>query len=69
MDDDCLAARMISSGVPLNEPHLHACLSRLAKIERSKLRGGKLPLSDSFYLMGTADPTGVLENNEVCVIL
>ncbi|XP_016454733.2 putative RNA-dependent RNA polymerase 3 isoform X2 [Nicotiana tabacum] len=69
MDDDCLAARMISSGVPLNEPHLHARLSRLAKIERSKLRGGKLPLSDSFYLMGTADPTGVLENNEVCVIL
>nr|XP_016511902.1 PREDICTED: probable RNA-dependent RNA polymerase 3 isoform X2 [Nicotiana tabacum] len=69
MDDDCLAARLISSGVPLNEPHLHARLSRLAKIERSKLRGGKLPLSDSFYLMGTADPTGVLENNEVCVIL
>ncbi|KAJ8535569.1 hypothetical protein K7X08_023289 [Anisodus acutangulus] len=50
-DDDCLAARMISSGIPLNEPHLHARLSRLAKIERSKLRGGKLPVSDSFYLM------------------
>ncbi|MCE0480698.1 hypothetical protein HAX54_037749 [Datura stramonium] len=69
MDYDCLAARMISSGIPLNEPHLHARLSRLAKIERTKLRGGKLPLSDSFYLMGTADPTGILENNEVCVIL
>ncbi|XP_055820155.1 probable RNA-dependent RNA polymerase 3 isoform X3 [Solanum dulcamara] len=69
MDDDCLTARMISSGIPLNEPHLHARLSRLAKIERTKLRGGKLPISDSFYLMGTADPTGVLESNEVCVIL
>ncbi|KAK6786488.1 hypothetical protein RDI58_015013 [Solanum bulbocastanum] len=69
MDDDCLTARMISSGIPLNKPHLHARLSRLAKIERTKLRGGKLPISDSFYLMGTADPTGVLESNEVCVIL
>ncbi|XP_049354698.1 probable RNA-dependent RNA polymerase 3 [Solanum verrucosum] len=69
MDDDCLTARMISSGIPLNEPHLRARLSRLAKIERTKLRGGKLPISDSFYLMGTADPTGVLESNEVCVIL
>lgn len=69
MDDDCLAARMISSGIPLNEPHLHARLSRLARLERTKLREGKLPLSDSFYLMGTADPTGVLESNEVCVIL
>ncbi|KAM3336976.1 putative RNA-dependent RNA polymerase 5 [Capsicum galapagoense] len=69
MDDDCLAARMISSGIPLNEPHLHARLSRLAKLERTKLRGGKLPLCDSFYLMGTADPTGVLESNEVSVIL
>ncbi|XP_060180077.1 probable RNA-dependent RNA polymerase 3 isoform X2 [Lycium barbarum] len=69
MDDDCLSARMISSGIPPNEPHLHARLSRLAKIERTKLRGGKLPISDSFYLMGTADPTGVLESNEVSVIL
>ncbi|KAG5600031.1 hypothetical protein H5410_031401 [Solanum commersonii] len=69
MDDDCLTARMISSGIPLNEPHLRVRLSRLAKIERTKLRGGKLPISDSFYLMGTADPTGVLESNEVCVIL
>ncbi|KAM3269959.1 putative RNA-dependent RNA polymerase 5 [Capsicum chacoense] len=69
MDDDCLAARMISSGIPLNEPHLRARLSRLAKLERTKLRGGKLPLCDSFYLMGTADPTGVLESNEVSVIL
>ncbi|KAH0658125.1 hypothetical protein KY289_026873 [Solanum tuberosum] len=58
MDDDCLTARMISSGIPLNEPHLRARLSRLAKIERTKLRGGKLPISDSFYLMGTADATG-----------
>ncbi|KAH6827518.1 hypothetical protein C2S53_007863 [Perilla frutescens var. hirtella] len=63
------AQRMICSGVPLNEPYLQHCLYNVEKGEKTKLKEGKLPVSESFYLMGTADPTGVLNNDEVCVIL
>ncbi|KAL2238146.1 UNVERIFIED_CONTAM: putative RNA-dependent RNA polymerase 5 [Sesamum indicum] len=61
--------RMISSGIPLSEPYLQHCLSSLESGEKIKLKQGKIPVSESFYLMGTADPTGVLKNHEVCVIL
>ncbi|CAH9098612.1 unnamed protein product [Cuscuta europaea] len=60
---------MILSGVPLSEPHLQCCLSMVTKEEKSGLRGGKLPISDSFYLIGTADPTETLNRDEVCIIL
>lgn len=70
-DRDCgvVAQRMICSGVPLDEPYLQYCLSSLESGERKKLKAGKIPVSESCYLMGTADPTGVLNNDEVCVIL
>ncbi|KZV15097.1 putative RNA-dependent RNA polymerase 3 [Dorcoceras hygrometricum] len=64
-----LAQRMISSGIPLNEPYLQHCLWKMEKDEKSKLKAGKLPISETFYLMGTADPTGILNYDEVCVIL
>lgn len=69
MDDDFTVARMILSGTPLNEPYIQYRLSVLAKEERKGLKGGKLPISESFYLMGTADPTEELNSDEVCVIL
>ncbi|KAM7509580.1 hypothetical protein LguiA_020033 [Lonicera macranthoides] len=69
IDDDFTTTRMILSGVPLNEPSLQHRLSRLANEERKGLKGGKLPITESFYLMGTADPTGVLNQDQVCVIL
>lgn len=69
VDDDSTALRMISAGVPLTEPHLQDRLSKLVNLERTKLKQGKLPISESFYLIGTADPTGILDSNEVCVIL
>ncbi|KAE9464482.1 hypothetical protein C3L33_03608, partial [Rhododendron williamsianum] len=68
-DDDFTVARMILSGVPLNEPYLQYRLSDLAKDERNALKGGKLPITESFYLIGTTDPTGLLESHQVCVIL
>ncbi|KAK1397076.1 RNA-dependent RNA polymerase [Heracleum sosnowskyi] len=37
--------------------------------ERKGLQEGRLPISDSYFLMGTADPTGLLNSDEVCVIL
>ncbi|KAK2982308.1 hypothetical protein RJ640_027405, partial [Escallonia rubra] len=69
IDDDFTTTRMILAGIPLDEPGLRYRLSRLAKEERKGLKGGKLPISESFYLMGTTDPTGVLNSDEVCVIL
>ncbi|KAK6151840.1 hypothetical protein DH2020_014475 [Rehmannia glutinosa] len=69
LDFGFVAQRMISSGVPLNEPYLQLCLSNLESGEKTKLKQGKIPVSESFYLMGTADPTGVLNTDEVCVIL
>ncbi|XP_059638213.1 probable RNA-dependent RNA polymerase 5 isoform X2 [Cornus florida] len=69
IDDDYTTSKMILSGIPLNEPCLNYRLSILAKNERKALKGGKLPVSESFYLMGTVDPTGVLKRDEVCVIL
>ncbi|KAG8367348.1 hypothetical protein BUALT_Bualt16G0062800 [Buddleja alternifolia] len=69
LDFGFLAQRMLSSGVPLNEPYLQLCLSNLEGGERTKLKEGKIPIAESFYLMGTADPTGVLNSDEVCVIL
>ncbi|KAA8523162.1 hypothetical protein F0562_009585 [Nyssa sinensis] len=69
IDDDFMATRMILSGIPLNEPCLQHRLSGLATKERKGLKGGKLPISESFYLMGTVDPTGVLKHDQVSVIL
>ncbi|KAM3216044.1 putative RNA-dependent RNA polymerase 5 [Capsicum annuum] len=68
-DDASIATSMIMAGVPLTEPFLWSCLSSLAKEERNGLKAGKLPISDTFYLMGTADPTDTLNPDEVCVVL
>ncbi|GKD90639.1 probable RNA-dependent RNA polymerase 5, partial [Tanacetum coccineum] len=69
MDDNATSVAMIGSGIPLDEPYLQHRMSILTNEERKGLRGGKIPVDDSFYLIGTADPTGTLESDEVCVIL
>ncbi|GMH16524.1 hypothetical protein Nepgr_018365 [Nepenthes gracilis] len=69
IDDDFTVGRMILSGIPLDEPFLQYRLSFFAKEERKGLKLGKLPIADSFYLMGTADPTGTLNSDEVCIFL
>ncbi|KAL8189027.1 hypothetical protein R6Q57_029288 [Mikania cordata] len=69
MDDSATSIAMIGSGIPLDEPYLQYRLSILANEERKGLRGGKLPVNESFYLIGTADPTGTLNSDEVCIIL
>ncbi|KAK7245449.1 hypothetical protein RIF29_40295 [Crotalaria pallida] len=66
--DEYNVARMILSGIPLDEPFLQYHLSKLVKEEKKRFRGGKLYISDSFYLMGTVDPTGCLKKNQVCII-
>ncbi|XP_072964197.1 probable RNA-dependent RNA polymerase 3 isoform X2 [Typha angustifolia] len=67
--DDSLAARMILCGIPLNEPYLKSRLSVMMQEEKKGLMGGKVPVSECYYLMGTTDPTGTLKPNEVCIIL
>ncbi|XP_019052370.1 PREDICTED: probable RNA-dependent RNA polymerase 3 isoform X1 [Nelumbo nucifera] len=67
--DDFLVSRMILCGIPLEEPYLQTRLSVLMREERKGLKAGKIPMSECYYLMGTADPTGMLGMNEICVIL
>ncbi|XP_062090882.1 probable RNA-dependent RNA polymerase 5 isoform X2 [Humulus lupulus] len=69
MDSDFTIARMILSGIPLEEPYLQYRLSVLMKEEKKSLKGGKLYIPECYYLMGTADPTGKLESDEVCIVL
>ncbi|OMO58283.1 RNA-dependent RNA polymerase, eukaryotic-type [Corchorus olitorius] len=67
--DDLAAAKMILSGIPLNESFLQFRMSVLFNEEKKSLRVGRLPIPDSFYLMGTVDPTGLLKRDEVSIIL
>nr|XP_018461405.1 PREDICTED: probable RNA-dependent RNA polymerase 5 isoform X1 [Raphanus sativus] len=67
--DDYKAYEMIMSRIPLDEPHLKDHLSILLKTEKNDLKAGKLLVTESYYLMGTVDPTGKLKQNEVCVII
>lgn len=70
IDDDFLGATMIRLGIPLEESYLQYRLSSLLKLEENnKLSKGRIYIPDSYVLMGTADPTGILERDEVCVIL
>lgn len=69
MDDDFTLAKMLLSGIPLEEPYLKHRLSILLKEEKKGLRTGRIYVPDSYYLTGTADPTGKLESDEVCVVL
>ncbi|XP_021723710.1 probable RNA-dependent RNA polymerase 3 [Chenopodium quinoa] len=68
MDDEFTIARMILSGIPLHEPYIQTRLSFLTNHQNKSLKEGKLPISESFYLMGTADPTDTLRSGEVCII-
>ncbi|KAL6221871.1 hypothetical protein ACLB2K_005263 [Fragaria x ananassa] len=69
IDDNFLGRLMISFGIPLEESYLRYRLSVLMKEENNSLRKGRLYIPDSYNLMGTADPTGTLKEDEVCVIL
>ncbi|XP_054786888.1 probable RNA-dependent RNA polymerase 3 isoform X2 [Prosopis cineraria] len=69
MDDDFNSMKMILSGIPLDEAYLQYRLSVLAKEEINGLKKGRLYIPECYYLMGTADPTGCLKKDQVCIIL
>lgn len=60
---------MVASGIPLDEPYLQHRLAEIAKEEMKCLKVGRLLVDDSYYVMGTADPTQTLNSGEVCIIL
>jgi RNA-dependent RNA polymerase len=66
--DEYNAVAMILCGIPLDEPFPQYYLTILVKVEKNKLRKGKLYLEDSFYMMGTVDPTRSLKLNQVCIV-
>ncbi|KAM7260355.1 hypothetical protein ACFE04_016096 [Oxalis oulophora] len=67
--DDHLAVHMVARGIPLDEPCLSNYLSIFNNNEKKNLRQGKIPIPECFYLMGTVDPTGKLNHDQVCIIL
>ena len=67
--DDFLPARMILCGISLDDPYLQSQLLVMMREELKSLKAGRIPVSDSYNLMGTADPTGTLGPDEVCIIL
>ncbi|XP_040361644.1 probable RNA-dependent RNA polymerase 5 [Rosa chinensis] len=69
IDDNSNVAKMISCGIPLEEPYMQYRLSALMNMEKINLKKGKICIPESYYLMGTADPTGKLEKDQVCIIL
>lgn len=69
LDGDHVCLRMLSCGIPLHEPLLKHRLKYFMQMEIKKFKEGKVALEDSYYLMGTADPTGKLGPNQVCIIL
>jgi len=65
-----LAVEMLMAGLkPGKEPFLQKILLEMVK---SKLQGyslGKVQVPKTAYLMGCADPTGLLERNQVAILL
>ncbi|XP_044347912.1 probable RNA-dependent RNA polymerase 3 [Triticum aestivum] len=67
--DDSMSARMILSGIqPEDDAYLQYQLAFMTREEREGIKLGRIPIEESYYLMGTSDPTGTLKPNEVCVI-
>ncbi|KAK8476043.1 hypothetical protein V6N12_013837 [Hibiscus sabdariffa] len=67
--DELGVAKMILSGIPLDESFLQYRMSIMLNEDRKNLLGGKLPITESYYLMGTVDPSKTLKSGEVSIIL
>ncbi|KAK8523191.1 hypothetical protein V6N12_047719 [Hibiscus sabdariffa] len=67
--DELGVAKMILSGIPLDESFLQYRMSVMLNEDRKNLLGGKLPITESYYLMGTVDPSKTLKSGEVSIIL
>ncbi|KAJ3702282.1 hypothetical protein LUZ61_005987 [Rhynchospora tenuis] len=68
LDDYDLLLTMLDAGVPLCEPYLQYRLKDIITEKYKVLQEGKIPISNTYFLRGTADPTGTLSLNQVCVV-
>lgn len=65
-----LACQMLMAGLlPKNEPFLQKILWDMVKGRLHEYAKGKVPVSKSMYLMGCSDPSGLLQRNQVAIIL
>jgi RNA-dependent RNA polymerase len=61
---------MLLSGLePSQEPFLQKVISEMVKSDLKNYSSGKVPVPDAAYLMGCADPTGLLERNQVAILV
>ena len=62
--------RMIMANIPMNNPQMQKNLKKLTQDKITLLRKGCVPLPDSYYLMGTSDPTKekILKPSEVAIV-
>ena len=68
-DDYQMIMEMILAGQNMNDPFLRKKLQQIAKKSYSKLLyKSAVPIEQSTYLMGVADPLNVLEENEVFIV-
>lgn len=65
-----LAYRMLGAGLMPNiEPFLYKILWDMVKGRLQDFSKGKVPVPKSKYLIGCSDPTGLLERNQVAIVL
>ena len=57
------------AGISLEEPYLKKTLFEVSKSQLQDLSTGRVTIPDSYNLMGCADPTGMLERNQVVIVL
>ena len=68
-DDYQMIMEMILAGQNMNDPFLRKKLQQIAKKSYSKLlHKSAVPIEQSTYLMGVADPLNVLEKNQVFIV-
>jgi RNA-dependent RNA polymerase len=62
--------RMIMANIPMNNPQMQKNLKKITQDKITLLRKGCVPLPESYYLMGTSDPTKerILKSNEVAIV-
>ncbi|KAJ7549834.1 hypothetical protein O6H91_07G071300 [Diphasiastrum complanatum] len=63
-----IALRMVFS-VSMKDAYLQKLLWDLSKSRLQELKKARIPVRDTFNLMGCADPTGMLKRNQVAIIL
>ncbi|KAH7441374.1 hypothetical protein KP509_03G035200 [Ceratopteris richardii] len=68
MGDVC-ALRMLLANIPMDEPFLRKTLLDMTKSKLLDLSRGRVTIPDTYNFMGSADPTGRLERNQVVILL